>query len=174
MSSLGHQLTTSVLVVGTGASGLRAAIEVAEAGVAVVVVTQRPREDAPASAGWDDAEWAPASARLGEPGSGTRLTRRGRAACRPLCPASGPRHAPPRSPSMASSPTTDVPAAPTSRPPHGSPTRTCTGPCVCARQLAIPVLPHVYVTRRATTERCSAPTDSASSTARATSCTPTR
>ncbi|MGW1621611.1 FAD-binding protein [Streptomyces sp. NPDC002172] len=45
MSSLGHQLTTSVLVVGSGASGLRAAIEVAEADVAVVVVTQRARED---------------------------------------------------------------------------------------------------------------------------------
>ncbi|MGY4923677.1 FAD-binding protein [Streptomyces sp. 900105755] len=50
MSSLGHQLTTSVLVVGSGASGLRAAIEVAEAGVAVVVVTQRAREDARAGA----------------------------------------------------------------------------------------------------------------------------
>ncbi|MFE0733240.1 FAD-binding protein [Streptomyces antibioticus] len=36
MSSVGHQLATSVLVVGTGASGLRAAIEVAEAGVSVI------------------------------------------------------------------------------------------------------------------------------------------
>ena len=51
MSSLGRQLTTSVLVVGCGASGLRAAIEVAEAGVAVVVVTQRAREDAPGQRG---------------------------------------------------------------------------------------------------------------------------
>ncbi|MFF4112765.1 FAD-binding protein [Streptomyces sp. NPDC001714] len=68
MSSLGDQLTTSVLVVGSGASGLRAAIEVAEAGVAVVVVTQRAREDAQAGAAWDDAEWAPAPARLGDTG----------------------------------------------------------------------------------------------------------
>ncbi|MEV6760206.1 FAD-binding protein [Streptomyces sp. NPDC051105] len=83
MSSLGQQLTTSVLVVGSGASDLRAAIEVAEAGVAVVLVTQRAREDAPAGAAWDDPEWAPAAARLGDTGSGTRLTRRGRAAYRP-------------------------------------------------------------------------------------------
>ncbi|MBW8699124.1 Fumarate reductase flavoprotein subunit [Streptomyces sp. MBT84] len=40
MSSLGHQLATSVLVVGTGGSGLRAAIEVAEAGVAVIAVAK--------------------------------------------------------------------------------------------------------------------------------------
>ncbi|MFJ8357202.1 FAD-binding protein [Streptomyces sp. NPDC093984] len=41
MSSLGHQLATSVLVVGAGGSGLRAAIEVAEAGVAVIAVAKR-------------------------------------------------------------------------------------------------------------------------------------
>ncbi|WP_107092854.1 FAD-binding protein [Streptomyces sp. NRRL B-24085] len=46
MSSLGHQLTTSVLVVGSGASGLRAGVEVAEAGVAVAVVTERARAGA--------------------------------------------------------------------------------------------------------------------------------
>ncbi|MGW5664687.1 FAD-binding protein [Streptomyces sp. NPDC003758] len=45
MSSLGHQLTTSVLVVGAGGSGLRAAIEVAEAGVAVIVVGKRTADD---------------------------------------------------------------------------------------------------------------------------------
>ncbi|WP_031517442.1 FAD-binding protein [Streptomyces sp. NRRL F-5123] len=41
MSSLGHQLATSVLVVGAGREGLRAAIEVAEAGVAVLAVVKR-------------------------------------------------------------------------------------------------------------------------------------
>jgi succinate dehydrogenase/fumarate reductase flavoprotein subunit len=39
-------------VVGSGASGLRAAIEVAEAGVAVVVVTQWAREDTPDAMVW--------------------------------------------------------------------------------------------------------------------------
>jgi succinate dehydrogenase / fumarate reductase flavoprotein subunit len=43
---LGHQLTTSVLVVGTGASGLRAAIEVAEAGMAVIAVGKGTGDDA--------------------------------------------------------------------------------------------------------------------------------
>ena len=37
-----HRLATSVLVVGTGGSGLRAAIELAEAGVAVMAVGKRP------------------------------------------------------------------------------------------------------------------------------------
>ena len=41
-----HRLATSVLVVGTGGSGLRAAIELAEAGVAVVAVGKRPVADA--------------------------------------------------------------------------------------------------------------------------------
>ena len=41
-----HRLATSVLVVGTGASGLRAAIELAEAGVAVLAVGKRPIDDA--------------------------------------------------------------------------------------------------------------------------------
>ncbi|MFE9360972.1 FAD-binding protein [Streptomyces olivaceoviridis] len=45
MSSLGHQLATSVLVVGAGGAGLRAAIEVAEAGIAVVVVAKRAADD---------------------------------------------------------------------------------------------------------------------------------
>ncbi|MEU8346235.1 FAD-binding protein [Spirillospora sp. NPDC048832] len=46
MSSLEHQLSTSVLVVGTGGAGLRAAIEVAEAGVAVIAVGRRAAGDA--------------------------------------------------------------------------------------------------------------------------------
>jgi succinate dehydrogenase / fumarate reductase flavoprotein subunit len=41
-----HQLATSVLVIGTGGSGLRAAIELAEAGVAVLAVGKRPVNDA--------------------------------------------------------------------------------------------------------------------------------
>lgn len=41
-----HQVSTTVLVIGTGGSGLRAAIEVAEAGVDVVAVGKRPRHDA--------------------------------------------------------------------------------------------------------------------------------
>jgi succinate dehydrogenase / fumarate reductase flavoprotein subunit len=45
MSSLERQLATSVLVVGTGRSGLRAAIEVAEAGVAVIAVGKRRAAD---------------------------------------------------------------------------------------------------------------------------------
>ncbi|RPK32711.1 FAD-binding protein [Streptomyces sp. ADI93-02] len=45
MSSLGHQIATSVLVVGTGGSGLRAAIEVAEAGIAVMAVGKRTAGD---------------------------------------------------------------------------------------------------------------------------------
>lgn len=45
MSSLGHQLATSVLVVGAGTAGLRAAIEVAEAGIAVIAVTRRTADD---------------------------------------------------------------------------------------------------------------------------------
>ncbi|MFH9044278.1 FAD-binding protein [Streptomyces sp. NPDC017966] len=44
MSSLGHQLATSVLVIGAGEEGLRAAIEVAEARVAVMVVARCPGE----------------------------------------------------------------------------------------------------------------------------------
>jgi len=41
-----HQLATSVLVIGTGGSGLRAAIELAESGVAVLAVGKRPASDA--------------------------------------------------------------------------------------------------------------------------------
>jgi succinate dehydrogenase / fumarate reductase flavoprotein subunit len=41
-----HQLATSVLVVGTGGAGLRAAIELAERGVAVLAVGKRPTTDA--------------------------------------------------------------------------------------------------------------------------------
>ncbi|MEU9317274.1 FAD-binding protein [Streptomyces sp. NPDC048295] len=51
MSSLGHQLAASVLVVGAGGSGLRAAIEVAEAGVSVIAVAKSTVENAPAALG---------------------------------------------------------------------------------------------------------------------------
>jgi succinate dehydrogenase / fumarate reductase flavoprotein subunit len=45
MPSLGHQLATSVLVIGAGEEGLRAAVEVAEAGVAVMVVARHTADD---------------------------------------------------------------------------------------------------------------------------------
>lgn len=41
-----RRITTSVLVIGTGGSGLRAAIELAEAGVDVLAVGKRPKADA--------------------------------------------------------------------------------------------------------------------------------
>ncbi|MFJ2620108.1 L-aspartate oxidase [Glutamicibacter sp. NPDC087344] len=41
-----QQISTSVLVIGTGGSGLRAAIELAEQGVDVLAVGKRPRHDA--------------------------------------------------------------------------------------------------------------------------------
>lgn len=41
-----RRLSTTVLVIGTGGSGLRAAIEVAEQGVDVLAVGKRPRQDA--------------------------------------------------------------------------------------------------------------------------------
>ncbi|MCW4457896.1 L-aspartate oxidase [Microbacterium sp. MPKO10] len=41
-----RQLSTSVLIIGTGGSGLRAAIEVAQSGVDVLAVGKRPRDDA--------------------------------------------------------------------------------------------------------------------------------
>ncbi|MGI5501340.1 L-aspartate oxidase [Lentzea sp. CA-135723] len=41
-----HQVATSVLVIGTGGAGLRAAIELAERGVDVTVVGKRPKGDA--------------------------------------------------------------------------------------------------------------------------------
>jgi len=46
VSPRNHQLATSVLVIGTGGSGLRAAIELAESGVAVLAVGKRPAPDA--------------------------------------------------------------------------------------------------------------------------------
>ncbi|GAA5122316.1 FAD-binding protein [Alloalcanivorax gelatiniphagus] len=46
MSPREHQLATSVLVIGTGGSGLRAAIELAEAGVSVIAVGKRAVNDA--------------------------------------------------------------------------------------------------------------------------------
>lgn len=41
-----HQINTSVLVIGTGGAGLRAAIELAERGVDVLAVGKRPKADA--------------------------------------------------------------------------------------------------------------------------------
>ena len=41
-----RQISTSVLVIGTGGSGLRAAIELAEAGSDVIAVGKRPKSDA--------------------------------------------------------------------------------------------------------------------------------
>ena len=41
-----QQVSTSVLVIGAGGSGLRAAIELAEQGVDVIAVGKRPRNDA--------------------------------------------------------------------------------------------------------------------------------
>jgi succinate dehydrogenase / fumarate reductase, flavoprotein subunit len=46
MTSSERRISTSVLVIGTGGSGLRAAIEVAEHGVDVLAVGKRPRHDA--------------------------------------------------------------------------------------------------------------------------------
>lgn len=46
MSTRERQISTTVLVVGTGGSGLRAAIEIAEHGVDVLAVGKRPRQDA--------------------------------------------------------------------------------------------------------------------------------
>jgi succinate dehydrogenase / fumarate reductase, flavoprotein subunit len=46
MTSPEQQIATSVLVIGTGGSGLRAAIELAERGVDVLVVGKRPKADA--------------------------------------------------------------------------------------------------------------------------------
>jgi succinate dehydrogenase / fumarate reductase flavoprotein subunit len=46
MSSPDRRISTSVLVIGAGGSGLRAAIELAELGVDVLVVSKRPRADA--------------------------------------------------------------------------------------------------------------------------------
>ena len=41
-----RQISTTVLVIGTGGSGLRAAIELAEAGVDVLALGKRPKSDA--------------------------------------------------------------------------------------------------------------------------------
>lgn len=46
MATAEQQLATSVLVIGTGGSGLRAAIELAERGIGVLVVGKRPKTDA--------------------------------------------------------------------------------------------------------------------------------
>jgi succinate dehydrogenase / fumarate reductase flavoprotein subunit len=41
-----YQIATSVLVIGTGGAGLRAAIKLAERGVDVLAVGKRPKADA--------------------------------------------------------------------------------------------------------------------------------
>src|SRR3954470_6944000 len=46
MSMAEQQIATSVLVIGTGGGGLRAAIELAEQGVEVLALGKRPRNDA--------------------------------------------------------------------------------------------------------------------------------
>ena len=46
MKTFERQISTSVLVIGTGGSGLRAAIELAERGVDVLAVGKRPKADA--------------------------------------------------------------------------------------------------------------------------------
>jgi succinate dehydrogenase / fumarate reductase, flavoprotein subunit len=46
VSALEHRLSTAVLVIGTGGAGLRAAIDLAEAGVDVLAVGKRPAVDA--------------------------------------------------------------------------------------------------------------------------------
>ncbi|UPL18761.1 L-aspartate oxidase [Microbacterium aurugineum] len=46
MATRERQISTTVLVIGTGGSGLRAAIEIAEHGVDVLAVGKRPRQDA--------------------------------------------------------------------------------------------------------------------------------
>src|ERR1044072_993315 len=46
MSVAEQQIATSVLVIGTGGAGLRAAIELAEQGVEVLALGKRPRSDA--------------------------------------------------------------------------------------------------------------------------------
>src|SRR5690606_41037084 len=46
MNACERQISTTVLVIGTGGSGLRAAIEVAEHGIDVLAVGKRHRQDA--------------------------------------------------------------------------------------------------------------------------------
>ena len=46
MATRERQISTTILVIGTGGSGLRAAIEVAEHGIDVLAVGKRPRQDA--------------------------------------------------------------------------------------------------------------------------------
>jgi succinate dehydrogenase / fumarate reductase, flavoprotein subunit len=46
MTNVEQQVATSVLVIGTGGSGLRAAIELAERGIDVLIVGKRPKTDA--------------------------------------------------------------------------------------------------------------------------------
>ena len=45
MTNVEQQVATSVLVIGTGGSGLRAAIELAERGIDVLIVGKRPKTE---------------------------------------------------------------------------------------------------------------------------------
>ncbi|MBW8699559.1 Fumarate reductase flavoprotein subunit [Streptomyces sp. MBT84] len=69
-----RRLSTMVLVIGTGGAGLRAAIELAEAGVDVLAVGKRPRDDAHTAlaAGGSTRRWPPWTPRTA--GSSTRPT----------------------------------------------------------------------------------------------------
>ncbi|AIY00002.1 hypothetical protein ART_0403 [Arthrobacter sp. PAMC 25486] len=68
-------LSTHVLVIGTGGAGLRACIELAEAGLDVLAVGKRRKHDAHTTlaAGGINAPWAPWIRRI--PGSSTPPTR---------------------------------------------------------------------------------------------------
>ncbi|MFD8690006.1 FAD-binding protein [Streptomyces sp. NPDC059651] len=66
MSSFGYQLATSVLVVGAGGAGLRAAVEVAESGVAAIAVDRRMTEDVHTVMAWGGFDRA--SATVGDAG----------------------------------------------------------------------------------------------------------
>jgi succinate dehydrogenase / fumarate reductase flavoprotein subunit len=46
MTNVEQQIATSVVVIGTGGSGLRAAIELVERGIEVLIVGKRPKTDA--------------------------------------------------------------------------------------------------------------------------------
>ena len=46
MAATEQRLSTTVLVIGTGGAGLRASVELAEAGVDVLAVGKRPKDDA--------------------------------------------------------------------------------------------------------------------------------
>lgn len=133
MSSLGHQLATSVLVVGAGASGLRAAVEVAEAGVAVIAVSRRTDDGAAAAMGPVGPAWPSAGPDEGWQRHAAETLREGRLSADPRTAQIVARHA--------------------ERGPQDVGRGERTGPGVHralrarAAELGIPVLTGVYVTR---------------------------